>query len=62
MPCVVLSSIHKAKGREWNRVYWLQTGPSKWARKEWELQQETNLCYVATTRAKSALYLVEGAA
>lgn len=62
VPCVVLSSIHKAKGREWNRVYWLQTGPSKWARKEWELQQETNLCYVATTRAKSALYLVEGAA
>lgn len=55
---VILTSIHKSKGREWNNVYWLQTGPSSWARMEWELQQEDNLCYVAATRAKQQLVLV----
>lgn len=54
---VVLTSIHKSKGREWNRVFWLQTGPSSWARKDWELEQEKNLCYVAATRAKQELIL-----
>lgn len=56
--CVVFSTIHKAKGREWNRVVWIQTGPSPWARKEWERQQEANLCYVAVTRSKNELVLV----
>lgn len=55
---VVFSSIHKSKGREWNRVVWLQTGPSPWARKAWEQQQESNLCYVAATRSKNELVLV----
>lgn len=58
-PVVLLSSIHKAKGREWHNVFWLQTGPSKWARKQWELEQEVNLNYVACTRAQSYLALVE---
>ncbi len=57
--CVLLSSIHKSKGREWNRVFWLVTGPNKWARMEWEKGQEVNLCYVAATRAKAHLTLVE---
>ena len=57
--CVLLSSIHKSKGREWKKVFWLQTGPSKWARKDWELEQENNLCYVATTRAISELILCQ---
>ena len=57
--CVLLSSIHKSKGREWNNVFWLQTGPSKWARKDWELQQETNLCYVVVTRAIQQLVLCQ---
>jgi superfamily I DNA/RNA helicase len=55
---LVLSTIHKAKGREWERVFWLDragTCPSKWARQEWQLGQETNLQYVAATRAKSEL-------
>lgn len=56
---VLLSSIHKSKGREWNRVFWLQTGPSPWARKDWELEQENNLCYVAITRAKHELILAQ---
>lgn len=55
--CVLLSTIHKSKGREWKRVFWLQTGPSKWARKDWEKEQEKNLCYVATTRAIEELVL-----
>lgn len=54
---VTLSSIHKAKGKEWNRVFWAQTGPSKWAKQDWELEQEDNLCYVAATRAKEELVL-----
>lgn len=56
---IILSSIHKSKGREWARVFWLQTGPSPWARKEWEVEQENNLCYVAATRAKAELVLVD---
>lgn len=54
---IILSSIHKSKGREWSRVFWLQTGPSSWARKDWEIEQERNLCYVAATRAKKTLVI-----
>ena len=32
---------------------------SKWARKDWELEQEKNLCYVATTRAIEELILCQ---
>ena len=56
---VLLSSIHKSKGREWKKVFWLQTGVSKWARKDWEKGQEDNLCYVAATRAKQSLFLID---
>ena len=55
---LVLSTIHKAKGREWRRVFWLDrrgTCPSKWARQEWQQSQERNLCYVAATRAQEEL-------
>ena len=55
---VLLSTIHKSKGREWNHVIWLDCGASKWARKDWELEQENNLCYVATTRAKETLTII----
>lgn len=57
-----LSTIHKAKGREWDRVFILSrstTLPSKWARKEWQLRQEENLEYVAITRAKRSLIFVD---
>lgn len=56
--CLTLSSIHKSKGREWNRVFWLDMGgtlPSKYARQDWQLLQEDNLCYVAATRAEEFL-------
>jgi superfamily I DNA/RNA helicase len=55
---VLLSSIHKSKGREWSRVFWIQTPTPKWCRKDWEFSTEVNLSYVAATRAKSELYLV----
>ena len=55
---VLLSTIHKSKGREWNHVIWLDCGASKWARKDWELEQENNLYYVASTRAKQKLTII----
>lgn len=58
---VVLSTIHRAKGLEAEKVYWLNSDdcPSKWARQEWQKQQEVNLCYVAATRAKASLVLIQ---
>jgi len=53
-PVVLLSSIHKSKGREWPKVVWLQTGPSGFAKLAWEIEQEHNLCYVAATRSMSS--------
>lgn len=55
---LTLSTVHKSKGREWDRVYLLGRNkfmPSKYARKEWQQVQEDNLCYVAVTRAKNEL-------
>ena len=55
---VVLSSVHKAKGREWPRVFLLgrdQYMPSRYAIQEWQLTQEKNLIYVAVTRAMEEL-------
>jgi superfamily I DNA/RNA helicase len=60
---LTLSSIHKSKGREWPTVYWLDragTCPSKYARQEWQQEQERNLCYVAATRAMTSLVEVYG--
>lgn len=56
---VLLSSIHKSKGREWHKVIWLQTGPNKRAKLPWMMEQEVNLCYVAATRAMHELILVD---
>jgi DNA helicase II / ATP-dependent DNA helicase PcrA len=53
-----LCTIHRAKGREWNRVYLIGRNrymPSPYAKKEWEMAQEDNLAYVAVTRAKVEL-------
>jgi len=58
---LVLSTIHKSKGREFPRVFALgmdKYSPSKWARKEWELEQENNLLYVQVTRAMNHLTMV----
>ncbi len=58
---LTLSTIHKAKGMEADRVWWLNSSlcPSKWAKQDWQKAQELNLCYVAVTRAKTALLYIE---
>jgi DNA helicase II / ATP-dependent DNA helicase PcrA len=60
-PTLTLSTVHKSKGREWQRVFLMGENiymPSPYARQEWQLEQERNLQYVAYTRAKSELVLV----
>ncbi len=55
---LTLSSCHKAKGLEWDRVFILgrsELMPSPLARQEWQQEQEKNLIYVAITRAKKTL-------
>jgi DNA helicase-2/ATP-dependent DNA helicase PcrA len=55
---VTCSTVHKSKGLEFERVFILDADlymPSKWARQAWERQQESNLSYVAATRAKREL-------
>jgi len=53
-----LTTIHKAKGREWPEILFLDSFllPAKWAEQEWELQQEKNLSYVGITRAQHILH------
>lgn len=54
-PRLTLSSIHKSKGLEFPTVYLLGRNlwqPSPFASQPWMLDQETNLTYVAITRAK----------
>jgi superfamily I DNA/RNA helicase len=60
---LTLCSVHKSKGLEWERVFLLGRQdfmPSKWAKKDWMKVQETNLIYVAITRAKRDLVEVTG--
>jgi superfamily I DNA/RNA helicase len=55
---VTLSSVHKSKGLEWDRVFLLdrkQFMPSKMAKLDWQMKQEDNLIYVAITRAIATL-------
>jgi superfamily I DNA/RNA helicase len=56
-PVVTLSTCHKSKGLEFGTVCILmpEAMPSRWARKDWEVQQEQNLMYVSYTRAKNQL-------
>jgi hypothetical protein len=59
---LTLSTIHKSKGREWQRVFVLGENlysPSPYARQEWQMDQERHLQYVCYTRAKSELVLVD---
>ena len=57
-----LCTIHRSKGREWRRVFLIGRAvyqPSKYAETPEELQQETNLMYVAVTRVKEELVEVQ---
>jgi DNA helicase-2/ATP-dependent DNA helicase PcrA len=58
---VVLSTIHSAKGCEWNVVYVIHAAdgviPSDLSQGEAELEEERRLLYVALTRARDRLYV-----
>ena len=57
---LTLSTIHKFKGLEADRVFILDKFlmPSPYARQQWQKEQESNLAYVAITRSKGELYYV----
>jgi DNA helicase-2/ATP-dependent DNA helicase PcrA len=58
---VILSTIHSAKGCEWDVVYVMHAAdgviPSDMAKGEAELEEERRLLYVAVTRARNRLYV-----
>lgn len=57
---VCFSTIHKSKGLENERVFIIERHlmPAKYATKDWQKEQESNLEYVAYTRAKKLLAFV----
>ena len=66
---ITLSTVHKFKGLESDRVFILEPDliPSIWAQRAalenpeksgWMLREERNIRYVAVTRAKTALYYI----
>jgi DNA helicase-2/ATP-dependent DNA helicase PcrA len=59
---VVLSTIHSAKGCEWDVVYLIHAAdgvmPSDMSNSDGELAEERRLLYVAMTRARDHLYVV----
>ena len=54
---ICFSTIHKSKGLEYDNVFIIERDlmPSKYAKQEWQKEQERNLEYVAYTRAKHYL-------
>lgn len=57
---IMLSTIHKAKGLENDRVFFVcpELIPSRFATMPWEFEQEENLRYVGITRAKKELIYI----
>ncbi len=60
---ICVGTIHAVKGLEADRVWFLDPGliPARGAKKDWQLQQERNLKYVALTRARKELRFVQSA-
>jgi superfamily I DNA/RNA helicase len=58
---IVFSTVHKAKGLEFDRVFILKPDlmPHPMAKLDWQVEQEYNILYVACTRAKHELYFVD---
>lgn len=56
---VIFSSIHKAKGGEWDRVFIIKAKllPHPKAVSEWQLEQENHIEFVAKTRSKGEMYI-----
>ena len=59
---IVLSSVHRAKGTQAERVYILndELMPHPLAKADWQKEQEENIKYVAYTRSKDELVFVNG--
>jgi len=57
-PCVLLSSVHRAKGLEADNVFVIDIEKSFAIRSDEDRQTETNIKYVAVTRAKSSLTFI----
>lgn len=58
---VTLSTVHKAKGLEYDTIYILDKSkymPSRYAKQPWQQVQERNLIYVAVTRARLHLIYI----
>ncbi len=57
---ITLSTVHKSKGLEWDRVFILDRDKfyPKWASKQWMMEQEKNIHYVAITRPKNELIYI----
>jgi hypothetical protein len=57
---ICLSTVHRAKGLEWDVVFILRPDllPHPLAKSDEEMEQEQNCCYVASTRARHRLYYV----
>jgi DNA helicase-2/ATP-dependent DNA helicase PcrA len=59
---LILSTIHSAKGQEWDSVYVLNFSegsfPSEFANSPAEIEEERRLSYVAITRAKQSLHVI----
>lgn len=58
--CVILSTVHQAKGLEWDTVFLIGLNDGKFPSVKslkTEFEEERRLFYVAVTRAKEALYL-----
>ena len=59
--CIILSTIHRAKGDEASRVFILQSNCLPYydrCNQPWQRSQERNLQYVALTRSKEELFFV----
>jgi superfamily I DNA/RNA helicase len=57
---IMLSTIHKSKGLENDKIFFLcpELIPSKYCTQDWQYEQEQNLKYVCITRAKKELIYV----
>lgn len=53
-----LSTIHRAKGKEWDIVYLLDWVPKN-LHQPWQRQEDRNLRYVGVTRAKKQLFILD---
>lgn len=58
---IMLSTVHRCKGLETNRVFLLRPDliPHPKAKQEWMIEQEHNLKYIAITRAKKEFVYVD---